>query len=323
MVKHASQEPSADQQQPYDNLLKSLFEGQEKQLLPYFLPGAEYLATLNVEVIRPPLRVDRVYKVKYKGKRTIVHLEFESGSNNDMADRLLEYHAYLRRKYQLPVYSIIVYPFSTKMVESPLRELLEEEELLVFHFRVIPLWEFQAQHYVNEHAVLMYALLPTMQGASASLLHKAIDEMVKYYKGNETKLAAELRWMGITLRKVKTLPRNEKREIQERLNMWDDLMERDPKMRKIRKESEAKGKAQGVAEGKAQGIAEGKTQGLAEGLQTAVITAIKLRFPPLTELAQQKVSQVQKPETLNLLLDKVTTVPDEDTVRLLLDFIAA
>lgn len=84
MVKRPSQEPSADQQQPYDNLLKSLFEGQEKQLLPYFLPGAEYLTTLNVEVIRPPLRVDRVYKVKYKGKRTIVHLEFESGSNNDM-----------------------------------------------------------------------------------------------------------------------------------------------------------------------------------------------------------------------------------------------
>ncbi|MHB8596771.1 MAG: RpnC/YadD family protein [Ktedonobacteraceae bacterium] len=323
MAKRALKEPSADQQQPYDNLLKSLFEGQEKQLLPYFLPGAEYLATLNVEVIRPPLRVDRVYKVKYKGKRTIVHLEFESGSNNDMADRLLEYHAYLRRKYTLTVISIIVYPFPTKMVESPLREKLEEQDILIFHFRVFPLWELQAKQYINEHAVLLYALLPTMQGANAPLLHKAIDDMVKYYKGNEAKLAEELRWMGIALRKVKTLPRNEKREIQERLNMWDDLMERDPKMKKIRKESKAQGIAEGKAQGVAEGLAKGKTQGLAEGLQKAVITAITLRFPPLTELAQQKVSQVQKPETLNLLLDKVTTVPDEDTVRLLLDFIAA
>ncbi|HLJ33578.1 MAG TPA: hypothetical protein VKU38_08005 [Ktedonobacteraceae bacterium] len=327
MAKRASQESSANQQQPYDNLLKSVFEGQEKQMLPYFLPGAEYLTTLNVEVIRPPLRVDRVYRVKYKGKKTIAHIEFESGSNNDMADRLLEYHAYLRRKYKLPVYSIIVYPFPTKMAESPLREIFEEEELLIFHFRVFPLWKLKAEHYINKHAVVMYALLPTMEGANASLLHKAIDEMVKYYQGNDTKLAEELRWMGIALRKVKTLPRTEKREIQERLNMWDDLMERDPKMRKIRKESEAKGlargKTQGLAEGKAQGLAEGKAQGLAEGLQKAVITAITLRFPPLTELAQQKVTRVQKPETLNLLLDKVTTVPDEDTVRLLLDIIAA
>ena len=89
--------------------------------------------------------------------------------------------------------------------------------------------------------------------------------------------------------------------------MWDDLMERDPKMKKIRKESEAKG----------------KVQGLAEGLQKAVITAVKLRFPPLTELAQQKVSRVRQPDVLNLLLDQMTEVSDEDAARSLLDRIAA
>ncbi len=138
-------------------------------------------------------------------------------------------------------------------------------------------------------------------------IHKAIDEMVKYYKGKTAKLAAELRWMGIVLRKAKTLPRTDKREIQERLNMWDDLMERDPKMKKIRKESEAKGEA----------------QGLAKGLRTAVITVVTLRFPPLTELAQQKVTRIRKPETLNMLLEQVTSVPDEETARSLLDRIAA
>ncbi len=276
-------------------------------MLPIFLPGAEYLATLNVEVVRPPLRVDRVYRVKYKGKKGIAHIEFESGSNNGMADRLLEYHAYLRRKYKLPVISIIVYPFPTKLAESPLRETFDGEELLIFRFRVFPLWEQQADQYINEHAVVMYALLPTMAGANASLLHKAIDDMVKYYKGNDAKLAAELRLMGIVLRKVKTLPRTDKREIQERLNMWDDLMERDPKMRKIRKESEAKGEA----------------LGLIRGLRTAVITVVTLRFPLLTELAQRKVSRIRKPEKLNLLLEQVMSVSDEDAARSLLDQIAA
>src|SRR5579859_3895031 len=300
MAKKVSEEASQEQQQPYDNLLKSLLEGQEKQMLPYFVPDVEYLETLNVEIVRTPLRVDRVYLVRQKGRKKIVHLEFESGPNNDMAPRLLDYHAYLFRKYKkLPVISMIVYPFPTKMAESPLREIDEDGEILTFHFRVFPLWHLKAEQYVHEHAVVMYALLPTMEGSDAPLLHKAIDEMVEYYKGNDTKLAQELRWMGIVIRRAKTMPRTDKREIQERLNMWDDLMERDPKMRKIRKES------------KAQGLAEGKTQGLAEGLQKAVITAITLRFPPLSELAQQK------------LLDKVTTVPDEDTVRLLLDIIAA
>jgi hypothetical protein len=303
MAKRASQEPSANQQQPYDNLLKSLLEGQEKQMLPYFLPGAEYLETLNVEVIRPPLRVDRVYQVKYNGRKAVAHIEFESGPNNNMAVRLAEYHTFLHRKYKLPVKSVIIYPFPTKMAVPPLLERLGDEDIMIFHFRVFPLWELQAEQYINEQAVVMYALLPTMEGANAPLLHKAIDEMVKYYQGNDAKLAAELRWMGIVLRRVRTLSRTDKREIQERLNMWDDLMERDPKMRKIRKESEAKG--------------------LAEGLQKAVITAVKLRFPPLTELAQRKVSRVRQPDVLNLLLDQMTEVPDEDAARSLLDRIAA
>ena len=84
-------------------------------------------------------------------------------------------------------------------------------------------------------------------------------------------------------------------------------MERDPKMKKIRKESDAKGKAQGIA----------------KGLQKAVITVVTLRFPPLTELAQQKVSRVRQPDTLNLLLEQVTSVSDEEAARLLLDGIAA
>ena len=48
--------------------------------------------------------------------------------------------------------------------------------------------------------------------------------MVKYYKGNDAKLAEELRWMGIALRKVKMLPRTEKREIQERLKRSANLV---------------------------------------------------------------------------------------------------
>jgi predicted transposase YdaD len=322
MAKQPSNRPSQDQLQPYDTLLKSLLEGQEREILSYFFPGVEYLETLNIEVVRTPLRVDRVYKVKHKERVCILHVEFESGPNNDMAVRLLDYHAYLHRKYHIPVISIIVYPFPSKMAVPPLREMSGDQELLVFHFWVLPIWKLQAEQYLSEHAVAMYALLPTMEGANAQLLHKAIEEMVEYYKGDDTRLVQELRWMGIVLRRAK-MPRREKLAVEERLTMWDDLFERDPKMRKFRKESEAKGLAEGLAEGKAKGLAEGKAQGLAEGLQKAVITAIKLRYPPLTEMAQERIPQINKPEVLNVLLDQISTVPDEATVRMLLDLIAA
>jgi flagellar biosynthesis/type III secretory pathway protein FliH len=150
--------------------------------------------------------------------------------------------------------------------------------------------------------------------------------MVEYSKGDTTRLAQEFRWMGIVIRKVTSMPRADKREIQERLNMWDDLMEKDPKMRKIRKESEAKGRTEGIKEGIEKGLKDGRTEdlkeGLAEGLRKAIITTVKLRFPDLTELAQEKVARVNKPEKLDLLVDQIAIAPDEKMVLLLLDLAA-
>ena len=110
------------------------------------------------------------------------------------------------------------------------------------------------------------------------------------------------------------MSRADKREIQERLTMWDDLMEKDPKMRKIRRESEAKGRSEGLK--------EGIREGLTEGLRKAIITAIKLRFPDLTEVAQEKVARVDKPEKLDLLVDQIAVASDEKMGLLLLDLAA-
>ncbi len=294
MARSKRKEPTQAQQQVYDNFLKSLFEGREKDILPYFLPDVEYLETLDIEVHRTTLRVDRVYKVMHEERLHIVDIEFETGSHPNMAARLLDYHAYLYRKYELPVISIIIYPFRTKMAVSPLREVSGKKELLIFHFRMLPLWELKAERYLNEHAVLIYSLLPTMEGANTQLLGKAIDEMIEYYQDDQTTLAQELRWMGIVLRRADTVPFVEKRQIEERLNMYDDLFEKDPKMQRIRAESKAEGRAEGRAEGEARGEAKGEAKGKAEGLQLALVTVIEERFPPLAELVQEKITRIDQ-----------------------------
>jgi len=204
-------------------------------------------------------------------------------------------------------------------------------EILVFHFQVIKLWEWHAEHFVQSHAVPMYALLPTMDGANAEMLHKAIAEMVEYYQGKEVQLAREIRWLGIMLRRAEILPLAQKQEIEERLTMFDDLMERDPKMRKIRAESEARGKAAGLAKGlaegevrgKAEGLAEGETRGKAEGLQEAVVTVVEGRFPPLADLARQKVRRIHGPDALSMMLKSLAAAPNEAAARTLLELLVA
>jgi len=317
-------EPSAaEQNQSYDTVLKSLFEGQEQQMLAHFLAGVEYLETLNIEALRTPLRVDRVYKVRKRRKVCILNLEYQVSGKKDDADRLLEYHSYFRRKYRCSVISIMVYPFQTTAAVSPLREGLEDEKILEFHFHVIKLWEWDAERYLREHAVPLYALLPTMAGANAQLLHKAIDEMVEYYQNNEITLAKEVRWLGVMLRRAKVMSPSDKQQIERRLNMFDDLMERDPKMRKIRAESEARGVAKGEAKGKKIGLAEGEAKGETKGLQEAVVTVVEGRFPPLAELARGKVARINTVETLTILLKSLAAAPNEDSAQLLLELLIA
>jgi len=323
-------QPSLEQQQPYDNALKSLLEGQEAQILPHILPEAIYQETYNIEVVRTILRTDRVYKILYKGEPHILHLEFETSPKEDMGIRLLDYHSYLLRKYQLPVISIIVYPFRTTIAPSPFVEISAGEIILNFHFRTFPLWLLSAKQYVQDHVVAMYALLPAMAGSNAQLLDQAIDEMIQYYQSDEIALARDLRWMGIILRRTDCVLEEDKRMIQERLSMYDDLMENDPEMRRLREKYKAEGLAAGKAEGLAAGKAAGKAEGLAEGeakgeargevksLRAAILTTTKIRFPSLTKQARQRVTHMKDLNDLNDIFEQLLRVPDEATASALL-----
>jgi flagellar biosynthesis/type III secretory pathway protein FliH len=336
-----------EQQQPYDNALKSLLEGQEAQILPQFLPGAVYQETCDIEVIRPILRTDRVYKVWYKGVLHILHLEFQTSADADMAKRLLEYHAYLYAKYGIPVISIIIYLFRTKVAVSPLEEISDGEVILRFHFRVFPLWVLEAARYMEDHIIAMYALLPAMAGANAHVLEQAIAEMIEYYKNDEITLARDLRWMGIMLRRTDCVLEEEKRMIQERLSMYDDLMENDPEMKRLRAKYAAEGLAEGLAEGEAKGLAKGEAKGLAKGeakglseglakgeakglseglakgqaegkmkaLRTTILTFVKVRFPALRKQTRQSISQITDADELQEVFEQLVSASDEVAVR--------
>src|SRR5258706_13400486 len=87
----------------------------------------------------------------------------------------------------------------------------------------------------------MYTLLPTMKGADRTMISSAIDEMLEYYQENDVRLSHELRWLGILLRRADIVPVEEKAMIEQRLSAYDDLFERDPKMRKFGERYEEKG----------------------------------------------------------------------------------
>ena len=309
--------------QAYDSTLKEWILQQPQEIIAVLLPGAIYQETVNVEVIRPTIRADKVFKVFYEDEEQILHIEFESGSNTSMSARLLAYNAILYHDHELPVISIIVYPFRTKLAESPLYIRTKRNEILTFHFQVLPLFTLEAEQFVQNHIACMYPLLPTMRGTNYQLIQQVLDELTELYREDEVKLSQQLIWMEVLLARTDMVPQVEKHKIQERLSMYDQLWEENPKIRKIRAESKAEGIAEGEAKGLVEGEAKGLVEGEAKGLQTALVTTVQIRFPALSELAERQVKQITKPDMLTLLLRQITIASDEDFVRQVLKLSAA
>ncbi len=284
--------------QQYDTTFKTWVRERPAAIIPVFLPGALYQETLDVELIRPTLRVDKVFKIMYRGQDHILHIEFESGVDNTMESRLMAYHAILHHQYHMPVISIIVYPFRVRMATSPWHEMSGEEALVTFRFRTLPLFTLDAHYYLQEHLECMYPLLPVMKGANRELIGRAMDELVALYRSDEVTLSQQLVWMEPLLARTDTVPEPEKEDIRRRLTMYDPLWEENPRVLRNR--------------------AESKAQGELQALQRTLINVVKIRFPSLADLAQQQVMHIDKPDALDLLIQKVVTAPDENMVRWLL-----
>ena len=322
------------QQQPYDNLMKSLFAGNEQQAINAFLPGAEYLETLNVEVLRTPMRVDCAYKIVYKHLDHILHVEFESGSNPRMAARLHNYHAHLHYTHDLPVISVVIYLFPTTMVKSPFREMSGDEEIVTFRFHTIALWKEEASRYLQQHLVNLYPLLPAMAHVDKSLLSQALEEMVQYYKDDETKLGEQLRWLGVLLRRADTVPLDDKEAVQEEMNMFNKLLEEDPYLQQKIATGVSKGIAKREIELEARkreleahkreleeraAKMQAEAQSARASLENTAMHIVGGRFPQLLPLAQEKLPRIKAAERLGMLVEQLALAPNEETASWLLN----
>ena len=282
----------------YDTTFKDWIRKEARDVLPLFIPGATYEETLDVEIVRPTMRADKVFKGKYQGEDSIFNVEFESGSDTYILSRLLTYNAVLYKDHHLPVISMIVYPFRTTVAQTPLVINSGKKNIITFHFEILPLFLEEAEHYVREHIICMYPLLPTMQGNNSVMTKRVMDELAALYRDDEVSLAQQFVWMELLLERTETIAPSEKEEIQKELKMYDPLWEEHPKVKKIRVES--------------------RTEGEVQALRSAIVTVVKVRFPALGEMAQNKVEQINTPEVLKFLLAQISAEPEEIGVRSLL-----
>ena len=289
----------SQQYQPYDSALKSLFGNEAAEILPNLLPGSEFISEQNIEVDRTTLKPDLVYNIHYRGERHILNMELQTGADGDMALRLLKYHVGLYDKHRIPVISMVMYPFETSIPVSPFQEMSGKEVLLALNYKVLPLWRLDAQQFVQDRVTCMYTLLPAMKGANAPLLLQAVEEMKQYYKGAE--LGHHLIRFRTILRRSRSLSEQEKQKVEAHLRTYDSLLDQDPYFQ----EEKALERKLGLNEG-------------IQAFQRTIVEIVKSRFPALTELAQQRVVQIQELDDLQRLNIQLATARNQTAARRIL-----
>ncbi len=285
--------------QVYDATFKDWISQQAPTILPVLLPGARYEETLDIEIIRPPMRVDKVFKILYDGKEQILHLEFEVKYDSQLKSRLLVYNASLYRKHRLPVITIVVYPFSVVKAVPP----LHIPEILTFHFKTLALFELDAEDFVRQHHASMYPLLPTMNNVRLDLIEQVLQELTELYCNDDVTLSQQIVWLKLLLERTDTVTGIEKEQMKERLSMFDQLFEESPMIQKLRQ----------------QYLEQGLEQGEMRALQRMLVNVVRKRYPDLAEFAQQQASHFNKPDALELLIEKVMTAPNASTAHWLLE----
>jgi hypothetical protein len=214
-----------------------LIEGQFEEIVPLLFSQLEpiVLRELTIEALLPPRRMDRVYLVRTSVSKAILHVEIEMSprGRDQISRRILVYHSLLSEKYnkereKIPVITLVLYPFDVPGGEPVLLETYGDEEILRFYYREMSLRAINAPTFILERPIPLYGWLPAMGGVNLEMLMNAIDDMVKYYEGDDDNLRDELLCFLALLNRAKPLPEAEMETVLRRIRMHDPLLEADP-----------------------------------------------------------------------------------------------
>ena len=263
------------------------------------------------------------FELEENGKRAMFHMEMQSTADPEMPERLLQYALSAKREHNLPVSSCVIYLRDVGEVpQPPLRwQFLDEKDILWFDYISVELAKVPVEEL---RATGLMGLLPlsvlTQGGIDRSVLREVVTELGKAKQTNLlaiTKLFAGLVFTEADDRKwlerifaMQNNPLAESWTYQQILNEGIE-------------QGIEKGIEQGIEKGIEQGIEQGVEKGKLQGLQQAVLNVVEARFPPLVELARQRVPRARTPDAVNLVLKGVATAPDENAARFVLDLLAA
>jgi predicted transposase/invertase (TIGR01784 family) len=284
-----------------------LLKERPQDIVLWLIAGAIFEHECSVELKNRNIFADALLAILVKGKRALLHIEFQSSKHAKMRERLMEYNVLASSQNDwVPVYTVVIYLRKTRSVpKTPfIRRLPNGEEVHRFHFRVIELWKIAAIDILQAGLPGLLPLLPLTDGGTQP---EAMEEMITTLvdKGETELLALGYAFGGL-------VPKNPAftEWLKRRFAMLEDILEESWTYQEIVR----KGMQKGIQQGLQQGREEERQRRVQEQHQT-LISLIQMRFPQLASLAKRRVAGIKDPEVLHNLISKMFAVQTTEEAK--------
>lgn len=247
----------------------------------------------------------------------LLHIEFQTYNDLEMAERLLRYNVLARSEYKLPVLSCVIYllrdgkvPPSQLIWDSPIGR-----DVIHFFFESIELGELAPDELLAMEQPGLLPLLPLTKGGTK----KEVTEQMfaRLQDSGQTDLLA----IGSTLASLVFSRENspDLGWLYRRLRAMHDILRESPYYQEIlqegREEGLVKGLEEGLQKGRKAGLEEGIQEGKLKGQQEMLLAIVQARFPIMSRLAKKLIAAIDDPASLQGVTIKISMAQTDTEVQ--------
>ncbi len=302
------------QQRPgYDQTLKRLIAQDHDGFLSLVMPDVTWQEDLSSELPDAPRIADFVWKVKHKKERFILHIEMQTKVEPDIGGRMALYAIRIWERYQLPVYSVVVFlrPAGTLPL-SPFTITCRGEDRLTCKYDIIKVWELDPAQILSSNHYVLWPLAGLMGDVTPESTLAIAEQIVqaplmRHDKSELTGLLAVL--AGARINRYLIL------QLLRRHDVIEDILKESSFYEVVLEEGIEKGIEQGIE----QGIEKGRAEGQLDLLRQLARDALSARFGALEQSLAEHLSQITDTDVLRRLILEAGQFPDLPSVVILVD----
>jgi len=256
------------------------------------IPGAFCTGKLSEKFESFDIEADAIQETLFCDKLALVHVEFQSGPDTKMAQRLLEYLVMAYRRYKCPVISYVIYLKKCALPKPPLVLTLPNgEECLRLNYKVIALHQTPYEELLAKGLKGLLPLIPfALNGARRDVVEELIMRLLPAHDTVEKELLTLLQLFASLAFDAKDIASQE--WLKRRFKVLNDILRETPAYQWI--------------------LEEGREEERVERLRFLhdfLVETVQDRFPMLVSEAKILVERMQDVKVLEDLTRKISRAP--------------